>query len=76
MRENNYHLVKGSDAYFIKAHQERGRTTPLTTKQGQTSKKQTTFIGNGKVDAERQTEAMCFLLLNGPTFGDQKPSNG
>jgi hypothetical protein len=75
-RENKYHLVKGGKAYFIKAHKGRERITPLAAKQGQTSKQQATFFSDGMVDMEKQMEAMCFHLLNGPTFGDQKPPNG
>jgi hypothetical protein len=69
-------LVKGGKAYLIKSHQERERTTPLVVKQGKTSRKQATFINNGMVDMQRKMEALCFCLLNGPTFGDQNPSNG
>jgi hypothetical protein len=75
-RENKYRLVKGGKAYLVKAHQERESITPLAVKQGQTSRKQATFVNNGMVDMQRQMEALCFCLLNGPTFGDQKPSNG
>jgi hypothetical protein len=69
-------LVKGGKAYLIKAHQYRERTTPLAEKQGKTRRKQATFINNGMVDMQRKMEALCFYLLNGLAFGDQKPSNG
>jgi hypothetical protein len=50
MRENKYRLVKGGKAYLVKEHQERKSITPLAAKQGQTSRKQATFVNNGMVD--------------------------
>jgi hypothetical protein len=76
-RENKVPLGQGWQGILRQStSRERERITPLAAKQGQTSKKQATFVNNGMVDMERQMEALCFHLLNGPTFGDQNPSNG
>jgi hypothetical protein len=55
---------------------DRESTNPLAVKQGQTNRKQATFVNNGMVDMWRKIKDLCFFLLNGPTFGDQKPLNG
>ena len=71
-RENKYHLVKGDKAYHIKAHKGREKIFPLLEKQGQKSKQQVTFYSKRTIDMEKQMAAMCFHVLHGPYFGEQK----
>lgn len=76
MRDNKYHLVKGDKVYLVKAHQRRDTISPTLAMQGKTRKQQATLCSKRMVEMTKQMEAMCFNLLHGPTFGDQKSPNG